>query len=274
MAPTIVTEPVTSSPGLPIEEASPTSSFPRQAAYRQQQSIDDDSRWREATRFLTDERLDPADRVVGSLVVLYAQPVTRIARLRREDVVEVDGDTYVSFGKDLVFMPDPLATFLRTLPWRRQVGPSGSVPAASNGCSPAAKPASPSTRSTSAGAYGSWASDPAGAAARLSSSSAARSRPESSPTCSTFTPTPPSAGLKRLVGTGPDTPPSVPERRINRFVRSFGGGGIRETHVPRSHMKTLDPPPTVAVNPGGHRLPKAIRSSFRSWPVTLRRPLV
>ena len=45
--------------------------------------------------------------------------------------MEVDGDTYVSFGKDLVFMPDPLATFLRTLPWRRQVGPSGSVPAAS-----------------------------------------------------------------------------------------------------------------------------------------------
>ena len=36
--------------------------LPRQAAYRQQQSIDDDSRWREATRFLTDERLDPADR--------------------------------------------------------------------------------------------------------------------------------------------------------------------------------------------------------------------
>lgn len=89
-----------------------------------------EGRWEHARRLLHDDAIDAADRVVGSLVVLYAQPLTRIAKLRLDDVVELDGDVHVSFGKDLVFMPEPLATFLRQLPWRRQVGPSGHAPGA------------------------------------------------------------------------------------------------------------------------------------------------
>ena len=100
---------------------------PRKEGQPQQWSLDEDTRWSDAKRLLTDDSIDPADRVIGSLVVLYAQPVTRVAQLRQDDVVDLDGDTYLSFGKDQVFMPEPLATFLRTLPWRRQVGPSGSV---------------------------------------------------------------------------------------------------------------------------------------------------
>lgn len=91
---------------------------------------DGEARWEHARRLLHDDAVDAADRVVGSLVVLYAQPLTRIAKLRLDDVVEVDGDVHVNFGKDLVFMPEPLATFLRQLPWRRQVGPSGHAPGA------------------------------------------------------------------------------------------------------------------------------------------------
>ena len=86
-----------------------------------------ESRWADARRLLHDDALDPADRVVGGLVVLYAQPLTRIAALRLEDRHEIDHAMHLSFGKDLVFMPDPLGTFLRELPWRRQVGPSGHV---------------------------------------------------------------------------------------------------------------------------------------------------
>lgn len=93
-------------------------------------TTDGEGRWEDARRLLHDDAIDAADRVVGSLVVLYAQPLTRIAKLRLDDVVEVDGDVHVSFGKDLVFMPEPLATFLRQLPWRRQVGPSGHAPGA------------------------------------------------------------------------------------------------------------------------------------------------
>ncbi len=93
-------------------------------------ATDGEGRWEDARRLLHDDAVDAADRVVGSLVVLYAQPLTRIAMLRLDDLVEVDGDVHVSFGKDLVFMPEPLATFLRQLPWRRQVGPSGHAPGA------------------------------------------------------------------------------------------------------------------------------------------------
>ena len=91
---------------------------------------DGEGRWEDARRLLHDDAMDAADRVVRSLVVLYAQPLTRIAKVRLDDVVELDGDVHVSFGKDLVFMPEPLAAFLRQLPWRRQVGPSGHAPGA------------------------------------------------------------------------------------------------------------------------------------------------
>jgi hypothetical protein len=91
---------------------------------------DTEAGWDHARCLLHDDDINPADRVVGTLVVLYAQPLTRVARLRLDDVVEVDGDIHLNLGKDLVFMPEPLAGFLRQLPWRRQIGPSGHVPGA------------------------------------------------------------------------------------------------------------------------------------------------
>lgn len=84
-----------------------------------------------ARRLIHDDSLDLADRVVGTLVVLYAQPVTHVARLRRSDVVYEDGQTLIKLGRELMAIPEPLGTLLRTLPWRRQVGPSGKVEAAS-----------------------------------------------------------------------------------------------------------------------------------------------
>jgi len=93
--------------------------------------IDAEARWAVGRRLIHDETLDPADRVVGALVVLYAQPVTRIARLRRSDVVHQDGETLLRFGKELLPIAEPLGQLLRDLPWRRQMGPSGNVEAAS-----------------------------------------------------------------------------------------------------------------------------------------------
>jgi hypothetical protein len=37
-------------------------------------------------------------------------------------------DRTISFGKDHVEIPEPLAGLLRQPPWRRQIGPSGTVP--------------------------------------------------------------------------------------------------------------------------------------------------
>ncbi len=101
---------------------------PASPAWGGTRSADHEQRWALARRLLHGGDLDPADRVVGALVVLYAQPLTRIARLRLEDLHDVDGEIHVSFGGDRVHMPGPLGDLLRELPWRRQVGPSGTAP--------------------------------------------------------------------------------------------------------------------------------------------------
>lgn len=93
--------------------------------------VDAEVRWALARRLLHDDGLDPADRVAGALVLLYAQPVSRIASLRASDVIEDEDDVFVTFGRERVLMPEPLASLLRRLPWRRQVGPSGKMPGAS-----------------------------------------------------------------------------------------------------------------------------------------------
>ncbi|MGH3440965.1 MAG: hypothetical protein ACRDUY_02760 [Nitriliruptorales bacterium] len=92
--------------------------------------LDAEERWRHARRLLHDDTIDPADRVVGILVVLYAQPLARIARLTIDDIRDDDTALTISFGKDHVDIPEPLAGLLRQLPWRRQIGPSGMVPGA------------------------------------------------------------------------------------------------------------------------------------------------
>lgn len=110
--------------------AAPRLALPVDSTRGRPAAADGEGRWADARRLLHDDGLDPADRVVGALVVLYAQPLTRIAALRPEDVVEVDGQVHLDLGRDHVFMPEPLGGFLRDLPWRRQVGPSGHAPGA------------------------------------------------------------------------------------------------------------------------------------------------
>jgi acyl carrier protein len=90
-----------------------------------------DTRWELARRLLNDTTLDTADRVAGALVVLYAQPVARIARLRRTDITHDDTEVRLRLGRERVLIPEPLAGLIRQLPARRQIGPSGAVPAAS-----------------------------------------------------------------------------------------------------------------------------------------------
>jgi hypothetical protein len=44
-----------------------------------------------ARRLLHDEGIDPADRVVGALVVIYAQRLTNIAQLTINDISQSNG---------------------------------------------------------------------------------------------------------------------------------------------------------------------------------------
>ncbi len=61
-------------------------------------------------RLLTDEVIPLAERVAGLLVVLLAQPTTRICQLRLDDIG--DDGTVLTLGADPVPLPEPLAVLV------------------------------------------------------------------------------------------------------------------------------------------------------------------
>jgi hypothetical protein len=65
-----------------------------------------------ATRLISDESLDLADRVAGLIVVLFAQPVTRVAALEIGHISDVDGSLALALGSDPVCLPEPVANLL------------------------------------------------------------------------------------------------------------------------------------------------------------------
>lgn len=71
--------------------------------------LDDDQRLAILRRLLEDERLDPRDRFAGALVLLFGQPLTRIAQLRRSDLQETDQSVALRLGRRPVELPGPLA---------------------------------------------------------------------------------------------------------------------------------------------------------------------
>lgn len=64
-------------------------------------------------RLLLDDSLGLDDRIVGCLVVLYGQHVSRIAALRTTDVASADSATRLKLGADWLDVPEPVATLLR-----------------------------------------------------------------------------------------------------------------------------------------------------------------
>jgi hypothetical protein len=66
-------------------------------------------------RFLTGEQIPVRTRVAACLVLLYAQPVTRIARLTTADVLSDDGEVRLRLGDPPVTVPGPLAPLLLEL---------------------------------------------------------------------------------------------------------------------------------------------------------------
>jgi hypothetical protein len=68
-----------------------------------------------ARRLLEDESVALADRVAGLLVVLLAQPVTRIAALQLHHVVDSEGDLSLRLGTDPVVLPVGTAVLVRRL---------------------------------------------------------------------------------------------------------------------------------------------------------------
>jgi len=66
-------------------------------------------------RLLTDNDLSLTDRVAGCLVLLLAQPITRISTLRLTDIRYEDSDVSIDFGGDPVAVPQALGKLLIAL---------------------------------------------------------------------------------------------------------------------------------------------------------------
>jgi hypothetical protein len=78
-------------------------------------AISQDQRWTHAARLLHDDALDPTDRVAGCLLLLYGQPLSRIAIMTASQVTRRDGETFIRLGRHDVPVPGPLSGTLRQL---------------------------------------------------------------------------------------------------------------------------------------------------------------
>jgi hypothetical protein len=78
-------------------------------------TLDAETRWAIIATLLRDPGIDLADRVAGSFVLLYAQPLSRVATMTLDTVTTTEADVLVRFGTQAVTVPEPLATHLRTL---------------------------------------------------------------------------------------------------------------------------------------------------------------
>jgi hypothetical protein len=72
-------------------------------------AISQAQRWALAARLLHDPTLDPTDRVAGCLLLLYGQPLSRIAAMTTSQLTRRDGDTFIRLGRHDVPVPGPLA---------------------------------------------------------------------------------------------------------------------------------------------------------------------
>jgi hypothetical protein len=78
-------------------------------------AISQDQRWALAARLLHDTTLDPTDRVAGTLLLLYGQPLSRIAVLTTSQVTNSDSEVLIRLGRHDAPLPGPLATATRQL---------------------------------------------------------------------------------------------------------------------------------------------------------------
>ena len=80
---------------------------------RSSPSISEDERLKHLRRVLLDDTLVLSHRLLAVLVLLFGQPVSRILKLRVDDVTLDDTRTLLRLSDDPVEVPEPAATLLR-----------------------------------------------------------------------------------------------------------------------------------------------------------------
>ena len=162
-------------------------------------------------RLITDHDDDGDDRplrmrVAACVLLLYAQPVTRIMTLTIDDIAVDDDGMTLQLGDPPAPVPEPFAALVRRLLAQRPASPAA-------GCSPAAGPASRSATSPSAKASAISVSRSGSPASPPSASSPYKHPPRSSPKHSGSTTPPPTARPSTPAGSGTATPPPTRPRR-------------------------------------------------------------
>ena len=71
---------------------------------------------------VSDDTLDDADRLAAALVVLYAQPLSRVVSLTADHITAGGGDVYLTVGSERIELPRPLAAIAVRLPRARRNG--------------------------------------------------------------------------------------------------------------------------------------------------------
>ncbi len=75
-------------------------------------AVDSEQRWRQARWLLTDDAVDPSDRVAGLLVLLYAQRAAGVSRLTIDHVIVDDESVRLRLGARPLAVPEPLAAMV------------------------------------------------------------------------------------------------------------------------------------------------------------------
>ena len=83
--------------------------------------LDDDRRLGIVRRLLSDADIDLRDRVAGCLLLVFAQPISRLVLLRTDDVASTDSTVTIRFGSEPTEIPEPLGALVLEL----QANPRG-----------------------------------------------------------------------------------------------------------------------------------------------------
>lgn len=78
-------------------------------------TMDPEDRWGVLARLLHDDTLQLTDRVAGSLLLCYAQPLSRLTAITRDQIVVTAEATTICFGATDIVVPQPLAGLLSDL---------------------------------------------------------------------------------------------------------------------------------------------------------------
>jgi hypothetical protein len=102
--------------------------------------IDTENRWEQARWLLHDDTVKPEDRVAGLLVLLYAQPASRIVRLTLDHVHTSDNEVRLQLGHEPILLPEPLDGLVRQVAATRKGHATISDPGASPWLFPGGRP--------------------------------------------------------------------------------------------------------------------------------------